>query len=230
MEEWKIIEGYNGRYSVSNEGRVRNNEVGNFLKLGKEKNGYEYYTLAMNQKTQKFSRKYLLATYWRYEWIKELRDGEEAKELCFDSRYFITNQGRLWSNVDKMGWCNPTKVVDRYYYRYIVQGKQRKVHRLVGIHFLPDFSPELEVCHHNEELPVDKINCVENLFMGTPRRNAEDCLLKGRRHYSIPVDEVWEMRRRYSNSERIVDIARHYGRSREVVSQMLHGVTYKWVR
>lgn len=52
-EIWKPIEEY-GNYSVSNLGRVRNDDRGNILRGSKDKNGYLKVTLSKNDKTYHF--------------------------------------------------------------------------------------------------------------------------------------------------------------------------------
>ena len=39
-EEWKDIEGFEGKYAVSNRGRVKNLRTGRILKYGSNPNGY----------------------------------------------------------------------------------------------------------------------------------------------------------------------------------------------
>lgn len=51
--EWKLIEGFDGIYSVSNYGEVRNNKTGKLMKPRKNEKGYLRIGLTTNGK-QKF--------------------------------------------------------------------------------------------------------------------------------------------------------------------------------
>lgn len=226
--EWKVISGFGGRYSISNEGEARNNETLTCLKLSVDEKGRKHYCFTNNKNIRQISLSTLMREYWEYEWIKELRDGEEAKRCVFDGRYFITSHGRVWSNARQIGWMKNTKR-DKYYYSVCIAGKHRLVHRLVGRHFLQDFDEKLDVCHIDENLPEDEINRADNLFMGNPRDNMFDSFRKGRSPHSIPIEEVKQIRKRHASGEKEIDLAREFGRSRSVVNHLLRGKTYQWV-
>jgi len=40
MEEWKIVEGYSGKYAISNHGRVKNIKRNRIMNLSKNQDGY----------------------------------------------------------------------------------------------------------------------------------------------------------------------------------------------
>ena len=48
--EWKLIEGFDGIYSVSNYGEVRNNRTGKLMKPSKNEKGYLHINLTKNGK------------------------------------------------------------------------------------------------------------------------------------------------------------------------------------
>ena len=50
--EWKLIEGFDGTYSVSNYGEVRNNKTGKLMKQNKNEKGYLRLGLRKNGKTK----------------------------------------------------------------------------------------------------------------------------------------------------------------------------------
>lgn len=50
MEEWKLIEGYENNYAVSNLGRIKNIRHGNILSPAKNEKGYLYVALCKDGK------------------------------------------------------------------------------------------------------------------------------------------------------------------------------------
>jgi len=71
MEEWKIIEEGEGKYSVSNNGRVRNNKTQKILKPAKLVNGYLAVSLAENKKGRLYRVHRLVAKYFVSGYEKE---------------------------------------------------------------------------------------------------------------------------------------------------------------
>ena len=53
IEEWKVIDGYNNNYSISNKGNVKNNKTDKILKQGIDRNGYNNLDLYVNGKRKK---------------------------------------------------------------------------------------------------------------------------------------------------------------------------------
>ena len=49
-EEWKVIDGYNNNYSVSNKGNIKNNKTNKILKQAINRDGYNKLCLSMNGK------------------------------------------------------------------------------------------------------------------------------------------------------------------------------------
>lgn len=58
--------------------------------------------------------------------------------------------------------------------------KTYNLHRLVAKHFLDDYCDDMIVMHINETLPLEEVNCVSNLRMGTQSENMKDCFNKQR--------------------------------------------------
>ena len=50
VEEWKVIDGYNNNYSISNKGNVKNNNTERILKQTINTNGYNILCLCVNGK------------------------------------------------------------------------------------------------------------------------------------------------------------------------------------
>ncbi len=95
-EEWCNIKGYD-RYEISNLGRVRNKKRGNFKSLVKGGERLQVGLLQQGKTVKVVSLARLMRENWRYEFIKELDDGEECMPVRNHSNYFITNKGRLFS-------------------------------------------------------------------------------------------------------------------------------------
>ena len=49
-EEWKVIDGYNNNYSISNKGNVKNNNTNKILKQAVNRGGYNKLCLSVNGK------------------------------------------------------------------------------------------------------------------------------------------------------------------------------------
>jgi len=112
----------------------------------------------------------------------DLQEGEVALPIEGFPEYFITNRGRVWSNMSNR-WLTPSPW-RRYYYGIIMrkEGKTyaRNIHRLVGTHFLPEYKEGLWILHKDETLPYPDIHFVENLWVGTSQQNVIDRDRKGR--------------------------------------------------
>ena len=153
METWKEIKDF-PLYEVSSLGRVRG-KTGKVLKPSK------FYSLHKDGIQYKRSPTRLLRENFSYEWIKDLRDGEEVKPLKEYPGYFITSMGRVWS---VFGYRFLSIHLHRkYYYCVKIKGKSLEVHTLVGRNFLPEYREGLHICHKEETLPYPEINYKENL-------------------------------------------------------------------
>jgi len=135
-----------------------------------------------------------------------LEEGEFAVPIEEFPEYFITNRGRVWSTKSNR-WLKPSPSEEYYYSVGLTnEGKKynRKIHRLVGLHFLPIVNIKGAcICHRNEELPLPEINYLENLWIGTHQQNLIDCNNKGRRPTEIkkaPLTE--EHKRKLSESQK----------------------------
>lgn len=172
--EWKQIKGAEEGWLLSNEGEATSPR-GRVLKL--QWQSYAYYTIAGKQ----ISLSKLMRENWRYEWIKELEEGEEAKPLTGHSGYFITNRGRLWSEHWQQ-WNTPYLSTNApgYYWRINFGHSSADIHTLVGREFLTDYREGLLILHRSETLSFPQIVSADNLYVGTQSVNNRDCVEKGR--------------------------------------------------
>ena len=124
----------------------------------------------------------LMTKYWKYEWIKELSDDEEAKPVIGNDGYYITNKGRVfsefynrWLGINKLHHPN----ID-YYTHTCINSKRHLTHILVAEHFMEGYDSKLLVLHKDETLPVPIVNQLPNLWQGTQKDNIMDAAAKGR--------------------------------------------------
>tara|TARA_R110002012_G_scaffold97214_1_gene233666 strand:- start:776 stop:1348 length:573 start_codon:yes stop_codon:yes gene_type:complete len=168
------------RYSISNEGVVRNDTRGSIVKLQLNPSNSYYFTCSQGGKRHNMYLTGLMRKYWQYEWIKELDDDEEAMPIRGYKGYFITNKGRVFS-LKRYRWLEPSDSFHtcKYYTRHKLNRETYNTHMLVGRHFL-DWKPGLLVLHRDETLSPELINCADNLWIGTSADNAQDMWSKGR--------------------------------------------------
>ena len=184
---WKEVKGF-PLYEISNTGVVRRRDNKRLCKVNKpvsrgEGRVFLYYA---PKKKRTISISTLMRENWRYEWIKDLEEGEEVRECYGYPGYFITDKGRVWSE-NAYNWLSINKhSKETYYYLVRIGGRgnsTRSLSTLVGRTFLPDWKPGFLICHKNEELPFPQINWKDNLFVGTWSDNNKDTWNKGRNHH-----------------------------------------------
>lgn len=89
------------------------------------------------------------------------------------------------------------------------------------------------ICHK-----CDNPKCTnpEHLYLGTPKENSQDCVLKGRfpdrkgekNHSAVLTrEDVLDIRRR--ESERRMDVAKEYGVSPEQIGNIIAGRSWSWL-
>ena len=178
----------------------------------------------------------------KYNFIHQLDDDEECKELKECPGYFITTKGRVWSSVKGKGrWLSYYKQ-GKYYWGVMIGGKERGnkiIHQLVGRNFLKEYKSGMQILHKNENLNYPDINFLDNLYVGTQKDNIIDKNIKNRgRHRGKPhlttkqVDEIKIMWNNNSGetvnhfSTRICDL---YGVSRTAISCVIKEKTWYYV-
>ena len=143
--------------------------------------------------------------------------------------YLVSNRGRVFSSPRKGvrtgRFLKPSRHKDSYYYTVRVGGKHISLHTLVGRHFLPHTGAGL-ICHKQENLSVSEINCVENLWVGTPSDNISDAFRKGRKTSNFIA---------YNKSDKKKEDSRTCGftgktHSEEVRARIAAGMRRRWQR
>ena len=182
-ELWRVVKGHS-RYEVSNLGQVRVIKTGLILRPDKAKVSTLGRVSLLNdgpgRRTLGVST--LMRDNWTWEWIKDIRDGEEFRECHGHPGYFISNQARVFS-LHTYSWLE-TYPGHSYYWRVRVGGRDTNpppVHTLVGRTFL-DWQEGLLICHRDETLSGPEINWADNLYVGTWSDNNKDTWAKGRNH------------------------------------------------
>jgi hypothetical protein len=122
----------------------------------------------------------------------------------------MADHDRFWKNVDRSGECwEWTGPVRGKGYGYLHVGNwysrsgQMDAHRYSASIHLPDYSPDLMVCH-----TCDNKRCVNpaHLFMGTATDNVRDMVAKGR--------AMWSGRCKRGHDLAVTGVTCNRGRSR----------------
>lgn len=106
-------------------------------------------------------------------------------------------------------------------------GKSLQVHRLVALAFIGDCPENMECCHKDGN-PMN--NHVDNLEWGCRSKNIRDYIAKHNKHWraAITYDIAEQIRAEYSGVHGSQSaLARKYGVSRFVISDLVAGKTYK---
>jgi hypothetical protein len=179
-EEWKQI--YNTNYYISNLGNIYNKKRDRLVKVQQRSpNDRGRITIGRGDNRIQSSITSLLKTYWKWEWIKYLKEGEICREVKGHPGYYITSLGRVWSYTS-YDFIKPSAPSYKYYWKYSIDGKTYDIHRLVGINFLQGFDTSLCVLHKEENLPPPEIYGLDNLYLGTYKENSIDMVEKGRNY------------------------------------------------
>jgi hypothetical protein len=126
----------------------------------------------------------LLKETYPWGFLEDLGEDEELRPITDFPGYYVSNRGRVWSE-GTYSWLEGTPSPRCYYYREVQLWKDgkcygRKLHTLVGRHFLPDWKEGLFILHREEDIPEPEINFPENLYVGTLSDNTRDQIRKGR--------------------------------------------------
>jgi hypothetical protein len=114
------------------------------------------------------------------------------------------------------------------YGHFRLDGKTQLAHRIAYQLYVGEIPEGMCVCHH-----CDNRKCVnpEHLFLGTQADNVRDCGNKGRRvypfgenHYFSRLNEeqVLEIREKYSNGARIIDMSKEFGVAQGTIDHIVH--------
>lgn len=116
-------------------------------------------------------------------------------------------------------------------YRFVIlrrngKSETRFIHRLVAETFIGPL-PEGLCTRHMDGNPGN--NAVSNLEYGTNSENQLDLYQYRGYHHRLRPAEVLEIRRRLVSGERAVDIAKDYGVSRSLITEIKAGRCYRWL-
>lgn len=177
---YKVIEDA-PNYEVNEDGMVRrvDNQSPCLCQQGS-------YRLSNNGNYVFYSRVKLLRKFFTYEWIKDLRDGEEAKICHNHPDYYVTTHSRIFS-LKRYEWLQPHSE-DGIYVKIKLDKTKHAVHTLVGRTFLSDYVDGMCILHKDENLPSDIVNNLDNLRVGTHQDNTDDKIAKGRQAAMVPND------------------------------------------
>ena len=173
----------------------------------------------------------------KYNFIHQLEDGEECKELKNYPGYFITTKGRVWSSIKGKGrWLSQYK--QGQYYWGVMIARNKLIHQLVGRTFLKEYKTGMYILHKNETLNYPNVNFLDNLYVGTQKDNIIDKNIKNRgRHGGKPhlnFNQISEIKNMWYNtkgetvnkfSTRIGSI---YGVSRTTISYIVKEKTWNY--
>jgi|GWRWMinimDraft_5_1066013.scaffolds.fasta_scaffold30052_2 hypothetical protein len=178
----------------------------------------------------------------KYNFLQELENDEECKELKDYPEYFITTKGRVWSSIKGKGrWLSQYKQ-GQYYWGTMVGGRSggnKLIHQLVGRNFLKEYKSGMYILHKNETLNYPNINFLDNLYVGTQKDNIIDKNIKNRGRHNgkshLTTQQVEEIRLIWYNTqgqttnEFSTKICELYGVSRSAISCIIREKTWNYV-
>ena len=178
----------------------------------------------------------------KYNFIHQLEDDEECKELKDYPGYFITTKGRVWSSVKGNGrWLRQYKQ-GQYYWGVMIGGRNggnKLIHQLVGRNFLKEYKNGMHILHKDENLNYPEINFANNLYVGTQKDNIIDKNLKNRGRYEgkphLTTEQIDEIRVMWDNTQGetinkfSTKICKFYKVSRTTISYIIKEKTWNYV-
>ncbi|AIX41314.1 hypothetical protein Syn7803C11_233 [Synechococcus phage ACG-2014f] len=177
-------------YTITPEGVVLSNKYKRPLSLQYDRGGNPFYQikrLGGGSRQQLYQNK-LLPQHYPFYWINQLEEGEECRNITYiyqhpmpPYKYFITNRGRVWSNISNR-FLETQHNYGRggYYDRITIDTHSVNTHWLVGRYFLENWYAGCFVCHRCETLPYPNRNYPTNLWVGNNSSNQLDSESKQR--------------------------------------------------
>lgn len=127
MAKWKDIKGYNGKYKISDNGKVRNSKNNNILKGSINNRGYISVSLYNNitKKTKCFKVHRLVAQ----EFIPNYQNYKEVNHI---------DGNKLNNNVNNLEWCNRKEnMVHAAKNNLVKNGKEHSIIQLdMNLHYI----------------------------------------------------------------------------------------------
>ena len=178
----------------------------------------------------------------KYNFLQELEDDEECKELKDYPGYFITTKGRVWSSIKGKGrWLSLYKQWN-YYWGVMIGGRKggnKLIHQLVGRNFLKEYKNGMQILHKDETLKYPNVNFLDNLYLGTQQHNIIDKNIKNRGNYKgkshLTIKQVEEIKSLWKNSvsETVnkfsTRVGKLYGVSRSTIYCIVKQKSWKYV-
>jgi len=143
----------------------------------------------------------------KYNFLHQLEDGEECKEIKDYPGYFITTKGRVWSSIKGKGRWLSSYRQGEYYWGVMIGGRSggnKLIHQLVGRNFLKEYKNEMYILHKDETLNYPNVNFLDNLYIGTQQDNIIDKNIKNRGRHGgkshLTIEQVDEIKSLWNNS------------------------------
>ena len=148
-----------------------------------------------------------------------------------EGRYSVDEDGNVFSHISDIK-LKPY-LTGEGYLNVKLDGKNRKVHRLAAEAFLPDFLEKPQVNH----IDGDKLNNhISNLEMVSASENVTHAFKsglnpKGENHTNSKLynDDAIAIKRLLLTGERVTSIARKFGVSKNAISDIKFGRTWKHI-
>lgn len=144
-----------------------------------------------------------------------------------------TIAARFWSKVDKRGpdecWPWTAGRIAFGYGHFRLHYRKINASRYAYILTNGPISDEILVCHECDNPPCCN---PKHLFLGTHKDNAQDCIKKGRSKppsgeshgmAKLTDEKVKEIRQRYTNGERMIDLALEYEVTKTTIIEIVAG-------
>lgn len=219
-EVWKDVVGFEGRYQVSNRGRVKDTWRSRLLRQSKRPQGF---TVHLNTGSRDYTRR--VDTLVKDAFSPEPQPTEEEWRDVFGSGvYQVSNLGRV-RNRKSMRILRLQTNKDGYHVvrLFCVGNQTHRVHRLVASAFIPN---PLNLQQVNHLLPPKNNNHVSNLEWASPSQNVRHSFKTGLHMETLTPVAVTEIKA-LKGILPLKEIAKLYKVSKATVSRIHLGRAWK---